>query len=201
MTEPIGQTEDVILSAKNHWILYLKPVFFLLFGAALAALLILAGRWLSPFHATAPFAFYAMASFTLLVAVHFAFILFFEIIISKVIVTTKRVIEIRYKPFVIDDIDHAEIDRVNEVEKVKHGLFKNIFNYGSIHMSIPGKTDYFRITDIKKPSKLANLIEAIKFQKPLQELDLKGMISEITPRYAFLNRKRVTSAPASAPRN
>lgn len=94
----------------------------------------------------------------------------------------------KYLPFMIDDINHIQIDKINEVKKIKHGLFKNILNYGEVEMSISETQEVVTLSYIQKPNKFVNLIEAVKFNTPLEKLDLKGIGATVSEKYAYLKK-------------
>lgn len=188
MNEPLDPSEEVILSLKDHWIVLLKPAIFLIFGVILTSLIFGIGTITAPASEELKWLLYMIAYTILLVSVHFFFILLFSWMISNIIVTNKRLIEIKYRSFVMDDINHAEMSKINEVEKIKHGLWKNILNYGDISMSIPGMKNYLVLTHVKKPGKFVDLIEALKLNKPLGSLDLHGIIGNVSPKYSYLKK-------------
>lgn len=186
MDETLNETEEVILALDDHWVVLLKPVLFVFFGSVLAFF----------FHNAADLAFsdtelmhfllYFLSYFTLLVSVHFFFILMLQWIISSIVITTNRLIEINYAPFMIDDVTHVEVNKINEIEKKKHGLLRNILNYGDVNMSIAGMKLPMHLTYVRKPSKFVNLIEAVKLGKPLENIDLRGMGANFSEKYAHL---------------
>lgn len=186
--DKLGQSEDVILSIQEHWIWLLRPVFFLLLGGILGFIFFRAGQLAAPTSEMFQFLFHLLAFVVLTVSVHFFFILIFQWVISNIIITDKRIVEIRYAPFVIDDINHIEMTKINDVEKTKHGVLKNLLNYGEVNMSVAGMKNNVSFQYIRRPSKFVNLIEAVKLNKPLENLDLHGIGANFSPKYSFLKK-------------
>lgn len=186
MNETLNETEEVILALDNHWVVLFKPVLFLFLGSALAFFFHNAGDVAFPDNELMHFLLYFLSYFTLLVSVHFFFILMLQWIISSIVITNKRLIEINYAPFMIDDITHVEVDKINEIEKRKHGLLRNILNYGEVEMSVAGMKLSMHLTYVRKPSKFVNLIEAVKLGKPLENIDMRGMGANFSEKYSHL---------------
>ena len=129
-------------------------------------------------------------AFSMLVIVHhFFFILILEYLISSLVVTTKQIIELKFVPFVTDDLIFIEIDQIHEIEKRKHGFLRNIFNYGDVVIEFLGSTVPIDFHFIGKPRKFVDLIESIKYGKPLEDLDLSGCGITCAKKYDFLAKK------------
>jgi len=132
--------------------------------------------------------FYLISYIVFLVSFHYFFMLILQWLVSCIIITNKRIIELKYVPFVIDDINHVELNKINEIEKVKHGIIKNFLNYGEVNIIIAGVKDNISFRYVRRPSKFVNLIEAIKLQKPLEKIDLKGIRANFGAKYSYLEK-------------
>lgn len=186
--DKLEQSEDVILTIQEHWIWLLRPVFFLLLGGIIGFVFSLAGQLFAPTSELFQFLFYFLAFVVLTISIHFFFILILQWVISNIIITDKRIVEIKYAPFVIDDINHIEMTKINDVEKTKHGVLKNLLNYGEVNMSVAGMKNNVSFHYIRRPSKFVNLIEAVKLNKSLKELDLHGIGANFSSKYSFLKK-------------
>ena len=88
----------------------------------------------------------------------------------------------------LHDMNHIILDKVNELEKTKHGIFKNIFNYGDVTLSVAGMKGNVHLENIRRPSKFVNLIEAVKLGTPLERLDLKGIGAVFSDKYLKIKK-------------
>ncbi len=182
------QYEEIILSIQDHWITLLRPAVFLFLGGTMFFFVHHAGQYIHNFAQPIQLLVYLFSYITLLISIHFFFMLILQWLISSIVITNKRIIEMKYLPFMIDDINHIQIDKINEVKKIKHGLFKNILNYGEVEMSISETQEVVTLSYIRKPNKFVNLIEAVKFNTPLEKLDLKGIGASLSEKYAYLKK-------------
>lgn len=186
MDKNLHQSEEVILTIQDHWILLLRPLMFLILGGTTFFLSHHTGQFLTPNAELAQLLLYLFSYIVLLVSTHFFFILLFQRLISNIVITNKRIIEIQYLPFAVDDINHIPISKISEIKKVKHGIFRNIFNYGEVCMSIAETPKEVMLNYIRRPSKFVNLIEAIQLKKSLNELDLHGIGASVSEKYSSL---------------
>lgn len=101
---------------------------------------------------------------TLVVTHHFLFVRIFEWLLSNVFITTQLIIDLHFLSFVEDDVAYIEISKINEVEKRKHGILKNILNYGEVVLSVAGMGTNAILSYVKRPSRIVSLIQALKEQ-------------------------------------
>lgn len=178
--------EEVIAILQDHWVAMVTSfsmylVSFLLFAFSLFIAGIL--------KTTSPVAgfFVLMFAFGILLAGHhFFFLYYIEYLVSSLIVTNKRLIEIRFFPFFLDDVSYIAISQIFEIDKMKHGFLQNFLNYGVVSLNIPRRRETIVFRYVRYPSKFINLIEAIKAQKPLANSSLKGMGASCPPKYEYL---------------
>lgn len=186
MDKDTHQSEEVILTVQDHWVILIRPCMFFILGGTTFFLVHHIGQFITAGSELPQLLLYLFSYIVLLISIHSFFVLLLQWLISNIIVTNKRIISIQYLPFAIDDINHIPIEKINEIKKIKHGILKNILNYGEVHISIAENPNEITLSYIAKPSKFANLIEAIQLNKPLDELDLRGMGATVSKKYLSL---------------
>lgn len=185
----LAPNEEVIASLQNHWISLLKPFLLLSFSWLVFFLLFTSADFLRTTSTLISSIILIIDFFILIVSHHFFFLFLLEYLISSMVVTNQRLIEINFFPFVRDDVSYIEIKEIHEIEKKKHGIFKNILNYGEVQLNIPRKAQPVLFKHIWYPSKFVSLIEAIRFGKNLSTIDLKNAGADCPEKYKFLLKK------------
>lgn len=188
--KPVNKTspEEVILTIQDHWILLLKPFLIFTGGWTLALMLFSVSNTEATNFSENFFPLMLIAYFILIITHHFTFIFIFEYIISSIVITKKQIITVHFLPFLEDDIVFLEIQSIHEIEKKKHGILKHVLNYGDVNIYISGK-DITEFTHIRHPGKFINLIDALKFNKSIENLDFQSMGASFSKRYSFLKNK------------
>jgi hypothetical protein len=179
--------EEVITALQDHWVKLVPQILILVTSWILFGLLSLSASLLVSFPYASIITFVA-GIIILLLGHHFFFLTLISYFISVLIITNKRLIEIHYFPFLVDDADYFEIKEIHEIEKKKHGFLQNILNYGSVSFGIGRRPVEFYY--LRYPSKFINLIETIKSEKPLTGVDLRKMGASCPEQYKFLLKKR-----------
>lgn len=178
--------EEVIASLQDHWIVYFKPFFVFVSGWILFFILFFLAQSLINTSLLTSYLVLFASFFILLLSHHIVFFLLIEYFVSTLIITNKRLIYVKFLPFLEDDFCYVEISEIHELEKKKHGLLKNFLNYGYVELSVPGRLEPIIFDYVRYPSRVINLIEAIRFNKDLSELDLRKTGASCSKKYKFL---------------
>ena len=179
--------ESVILSIQDHWIVLLKPVILLVCGVTLFVFLAYIAMLFKPNSWILGLVFMLLGLFFLVVCVHFFFVYLLHWSISGLVFTTKRIIDLRFFPYVEDDVIHAEIFNINEIEKWKHGVFRNLLNYGDLIIRLPGKTGMLDFKNVPHPGRISNLLENIRLHRPVEKKDFQHLGAIFSKKYSFLD--------------
>lgn len=182
--------EDFILSMQDHWIWLLRPVFFLICGVILTIVVFSIGMTSRTFSFQIQYFLYMLAFVIASISLHVFFLLILQWLVETVLISEKRIIDIKYVPFLVDDMNHISLEKINDVEKNQHGIIKNFLNYGEIHMSVSGMHTDIHFHYVRMPSKFVNFMQAVKFNKPLDTIDLHGCGATFSKEYKHLRRKK-----------
>jgi hypothetical protein len=61
-----------------------------------------------------------------------------------------------------DDMVHIDISKINKIEKRKHGLIRNVLNYGIVQVELTNTQGMIELDNVPNPSKFVNKVEALK---------------------------------------
>jgi len=178
--------EEVIAKIDQHWIVKVMPFFVYTLFWITFFILFLTYDQLKAISPVIAFIVFFIAFLVLFIGHHFFFLFIIQDLISTLVITNKRIIEIHFFPFLRDDVSYLEIEQIHEIDKEKHGFLKNLLNYGNVLVNIPGRPKLLTFRNIRYPSKFINLIEGIKAKKPIYELDLRSMGASCPPQYQHL---------------
>jgi hypothetical protein len=136
--------ERLISITSQHWIKFVLPVFIYIVLASVSVLLfILAGTeahhrpWLS-----------GIAFVTALLLFHFTHHWVFIMLLSEstthIIVTNNRVILMRDRVFIDEELTEYAFEKMKTVEAKKHGILQTLLRYGSIGFESGAEISYIR---------------------------------------------------------
>jgi hypothetical protein len=152
---PVPPSQEQLLRVLHeHWVKYIVPFFvaILLFGLS-GLLFILAA--LSNHHSNVLAALAYMGSLSLLIfALHWFFIFLLSEASAHIIITNHRVVHLRARLFVRDDILNISYEKMKHIRAEKRGLLQNILRYGSLNFE-GGATVHL----VPHPNKAARDIE------------------------------------------
>jgi hypothetical protein len=100
----------------------------------------------------------------------FIYLLYWEL--STWVITTKRLIDFRFLPYVQHDTSFIVISEIHEIDKWKHGILKNLFNYGDVEINLPAIPKPHMFHYVPKPSRFATMIHTIHKTKHPNRLDI-----------------------------
>lgn len=178
--------EEVVAALQDHWIVMIIPLFAYMVGWIIFLfLLYVAGLIKIPSPITG-FILSFIAFFILITAHHLFFLYFIEYLVSSLIITNKRIIEIRFFPFFVDDVSYIELAEIHELDKRKHGILRNVLNYGDVSLNLPRRRETITFQYVRYPSKFINLIEGLKDHRDITQFDIKSMGASCSKKYKFL---------------
>lgn len=151
--------EKLISIASQHWIKFVLPVFIYIVLATVSILLfVLAGteahhnQWLSN---AAFIAALLLFNFTH----HWVFIMLLSESTTHIVVTNNRVILMRDRVFIDEEMIEYAFEKMKTVESKKHGILQTLLRYGSIAFESGAEIRYIRhpnrvVRDIEQASGL-----------------------------------------------
>lgn len=133
MAAPSPEGERLIRIVNEHWIKYVVPVFvFLVLIAMSLFLFVVAG--MSAYHVMwASHLAFIPAVLLMMMAHHWFFIMVLSEVADCIIVTDKRLIQLKIRLLQHDAMVDVAFDKMKTVEASKEGLLQNILNYGTLH--------------------------------------------------------------------
>jgi len=165
--------QEVVLCLEDHWIVLVKPFIGFLSSIAIFFFLWMSSRIING-------SFLLLSDFLLLfafaiviVGINRMFIALLDWELSSWIITTKRVIDFQFSPYLENDVTFIDIDKIDEIEKKKHGFWSNLFNYGDVYMNISASPVPIVFHYIPQPGKFVNLIESIRDHRLGEEIDIE----------------------------
>jgi len=182
--------EEVIAVLQDHWIVMVMPFLLYLLSWMLFLFFLVVSWSLKMVLLKVSFYFLLAAFITLVIGHHFFFLFYVEYLVSSLIITNKRLIEINFFPFFQDDVSYIELIQVHEIDKRKHGFWENLLNYGTVSLNIPRRGGTIVFKNIRYPSIFINLVEALKANKPLSPGDLRLTKASCPSKYQYLLKKK-----------
>ena len=133
-----SRNEETILVFSTHWIKYVLPSsIYLLMMAVSFALFIIAGSTAYEREGLSIVCF-CIGSLLMITVHHWYFHRLLSEAMIDIIVTTKRVIYLKNNLLFNDDMREFSMERLIAVEAQKHGLWQNLFRYGSLRFDTGG---------------------------------------------------------------
>lgn len=154
--------KNVVAVLRGHWIVMLKHVGSLIIGWSLFGVLLWFAFLVRSTSSGMAMVLVIIATGVLMAAHHILFIRVFEWILSNVFITNQLIIDLHYLSFSEDDVAYIEVSKINEVEKRKHGIWRNILNYGEVVLSVAGMSTNPTFQYVSHPSSAVALIEELK---------------------------------------
>ena len=153
--------EHVVQVTDEHWIKYLAPVLvsIFLFGISLL-LFVFAGMsahhymWLS--HGT-----YVAALLLFLITLHWFFMVLLSEALDKIIITNRRLLRIRLRLILDEDILEISFEKMKTVDARKHGFIQNLLHYGTLYF----ETKLAAVQLVPHPNRVAKIIQEAMHQQ------------------------------------
>lgn len=171
----LTEGEKFIIAIDDHWVSIVGPMAFMALAFGMSALFFVAAFFLSSTHWWVGAGFYLFAGMMALFALHWTFIYLFEWELSTWIVTTRRILNVRFLPYVRHDVGYIMIHEIHEIEKHKRGILKNLLNFGNIEINLAAIPQPTIFRYMPKPSAFANLIQTIHKSSNPDELSVDGL--------------------------
>lgn len=157
-----GVPKKIIASIQNHWVVLLGHACILITGLVLSVIFIWVAFTIRGASETLGATLIVLSVLTMLTTLHVFFMYVLEWSLSCLFITPQWLIDLHSLSFEEDSVSLVEISKINKIDKEKHGMLKNILNYGELVLSVTGVQKNPRYTYISRPSDVATLLESLK---------------------------------------
>ncbi len=149
----------LVLVHREHWMHWLASwmLTFVTAFASVALLYFLPYIQDSSLHGVLFLASFAGA----MASVHSIFILILSWDLSRNVLTLHEIIDFQYVPFVKHDSSLIQIDQISNVDRYKHGLLANIFNYGEVRLNLSHGLESFHLHYVPHPAIFVRAIDEV----------------------------------------
>lgn len=171
----LTEGEKFIIAIDDHWVSLFVPFLLFLLGWVMALFLSYCAWFIVQDHVFWSGLLYLIAICTSVVVSHWFFIYLFQWELSAWIITTRRIIDLRFLPYVRHDVGFTMINEIHDIEKHKRGLVKNLLDYGDIEVNLAAIPRSTIFTYVPKPSAFANLIQTIHKASNPDELNVEDL--------------------------
>lgn len=169
--------EKVHFFFRKHWTHFLKIVIFNLTLSliALFALLII-GAFITVFHITMLYTFFAFLVIILsLFVINTSVLQLFSFFFNVVIVTNNRIIISNKTVFLKNDNDAIDLTKIQDIGVVAHGILRNYLNYGSLMISLSTASPPIDIPNVPNPHYYLEQMNRVKRENILERQERRNV--------------------------
>jgi hypothetical protein len=150
----------LVLVSFVHWIRWFTSFLGVLFLISASVLMLVLGLQL-PFESflASTLIFSSFLGFSL--ALHWLFVIFLSWKLSRIIMTLHELVSFRYAPFVRHDSAFCQLHNMSSVDRQKHGILSNLFNYGEVHVRFTEVSDPVQFHYVPRPAIFIRALEEI----------------------------------------
>jgi hypothetical protein len=153
--------EQLVMLTNEHWIKLVTPVTVAALLLTVSMLLfVLAGitahhyMWLSHLSLV-------VAMIVFLIAHHWFFMMLLSEELDRIIITNKRLIRLKYRLIIQEDILEVSFEKMKTVDAVKKGILQNFLHYGTLVF----ESKLASVQFVPHPNRVAKVIQEAMMQK------------------------------------
>ena len=154
--------ERLIHIFQEHWTKTLHYVELYLMGLFGAGVVVWVGAGMVNTAPVAGWIVLLFGYFSVLVVHHWLFIYLISLQISGWALTTRRIIDFRFLPYLEHDMTYITISEIKEIEKHQRGLLHNLLHYGDVEVNLAAKPESIVFHYVPYPGKLVHLVGLIQ---------------------------------------
>lgn len=158
----LGENEDILTFINEHWIVFLSPVSLYLVGNALGIFLAWLGIFSVGLYELTGLILSFIALLVLLVTQHWFFMALISLELSGWAVTSERIIDFSFLPYVRHDMLYINIRDINEIEKRQHGILRNILHYGDVEITLASSPKPILFRFFPFPGRFVDLVSRLQ---------------------------------------
>jgi len=152
--------EKIIESVDDHWIVLVKPLAFYVLGWGVVGVLMVLAQAINQESVRVVLFLISLLTITALNHILMGFFLYWKA--SSLVITNRRLVDFQFLPYVRHDLRSIKINEIDEIEKIKRGLWRNIFNYGDLKINLAAMPKPIEIKNIPVPSRVAGVIHGVE---------------------------------------
>lgn len=135
-------TERLVRTVDEHWMVYVLPLAICAL-LLLAAVVLLLGAGVMVEHSEWLWRLSFVLGFTFfLVALHGIFLVILGQSVSQIVITNHRVVRFHNIIMLRDEMLEVSYEKMKTVEAKKHGIIRNLFNYGVLKFENNSTIDF-----------------------------------------------------------
>lgn len=159
------QEGEVLIGVfQEHWALTLRYIGLYFAGLFLSGMLFWFGWGLYFASPTLGSVAFLCAYLALLVTHHWLFMYLLSLELSGWAITTRRIIDFHFLPYVEHDMRTISILEIKEMEKRQHGILKNLFHYGEVEVNLAANPEALIFRYVAYPGKFVHLLTLVQKQ-------------------------------------
>ncbi len=152
---------NIIANLNDHWIIMVRPIIEFVMLSSIGLSLLLISHFVM--ESQELFLIFMFLGFTMIsFEVHRLFMKLLEWEISSWIITTDYVIDFEKSFYHKSDATFVDIDKIEEIERTKHGFWANILDYGDITINVAASPKSIICRDLPNPGRWAEVIKAVQ---------------------------------------
>ena len=81
------------------------------------------------------------------------------------IITDRRVVDVDFTNLIYREITDANLNKIQDVTVSMGGVFRSIFNFGTILVQTAGEKNFIEFVDIPKPDTVAGILSDLRLEE------------------------------------
>ncbi len=163
----LSENEAVVSVLGDHWVVFLSPFSLYFVGNALGVFLLMLSGNLEGLMSVI---FCSLSMLVLLVTQHAFFIALISLELSTRALTSERVIDFSFLPYVRHDMSYINIRDIKEVEKKQRGILRNLLHYGDVEIVLTSSSKPILFRSLPYPGRFVDLVSRLKRGRVDEEL-------------------------------
>lgn len=158
----LGENEDILTFINEHWVVFLSPISLYVIGNALGIFLAWLGIFSLGLYEFTGLILTFIALFVLLLTQHWFFMALIALELSGWAVTSERIIDFSFLPYVKHDMLYINIRDINEIEKRQRGILRNILHYGDVEIILASSPKPILVRFLPFPGRFVDLVSRLQ---------------------------------------
>lgn len=154
--------EHCLFFTDEHWIILLRPMLMYLVGTLLSGFLFWLGSGFIERSQNLGLLLVFVAFFNLLITQHSFFLYWISLNVSGWAVTTQRIIDFNFLPYIRHDMVYISIKDVTEIEKHQHGIIKNLLHFGEVELNMASSQKSMVFKWVPFPGRFVDLVSRLQ---------------------------------------